>query len=64
MREIATMNNFDAKLSLCKMYANGEYGGITQKEAAMFVRELAQSTTPANTQDCLKTSPELTNSMR
>ena len=64
LQEIAKMNNLDSKLLLCNMYANEEYGGITPKEAAMFVQELVQSTTPANTQECFKTSPELTTSMR
>lgn len=64
LREIAKMNNLDSKLSLCKMYANGMYGGISQSQAAMFVQELVQSTTPSNTQECFKTSQELTTSMR
>ncbi|XP_062599123.1 cyclin-F-like isoform X1 [Saccostrea cucullata] len=64
LREIAKMNNLDSKLSLCKMYANGMYGGITKSQAAMFVRELVQSTTPSNTQECFRTSQELTTSMR
>ena len=64
LREIAKMNNLDSKLSLCKMYANGMYGGITQSQAAMFVKDLVQSTTPSNTQECFKTSQELTTSMR
>ncbi|XP_061174985.1 cyclin-F-like isoform X2 [Saccostrea echinata] len=64
LREIAKMNNLDSKLSLCKMYANEMYGGITKSQAAMFVRELVQSTTPSNTQECFRTSQELTTSMR
>ena len=64
LRDITSLGYIDAKLVLCKYYAQGKFGGISQHQAAMFVKDLVQTTSPTNTQDCFLTSRELTPSMR
>lgn len=64
LRDLTSLGYIDAKLALCKFYARGKYGGISQHQAAMFVKDMVQSTVPTNTQDCFLTSRELTPSMR
>ncbi|KAL5018853.1 hypothetical protein ScPMuIL_004575 [Solemya velum] len=60
LRNISRTGNLDAKLSLCRYYASGKYGGISQNQAATFVHSLS----PCNVFDCLKDNDELTPSMR
>lgn len=64
LRDLTSLGYLDAKLALCKYYAGGKYGGISQNQAAAFVKDMVQSTVPTNTQDCFLTSRELTPSMR
>ena len=64
LRDLTSLGYLDAKLALCKYYARGKYGGISQQQAALFIKDLVQTTTPTNTQDCFLTSKELTPSMR
>ncbi|XP_052068580.1 cyclin-F-like isoform X1 [Mytilus californianus] len=64
LRDLTSLGYLEAKLTLCKYYAHGKYGGISQHQAAMFVKDLVQTTSPTNTQDCFQTSQELTQSMR
>ncbi|KAL5019100.1 hypothetical protein ScPMuIL_004822 [Solemya velum] len=64
LRNVTRTGNLDAKLSLCKYYALGKYGGISHNQATTFVKDFIHNLTPSKVYESLKDNTELTPSMR
>ncbi|KAL5019099.1 hypothetical protein ScPMuIL_004821 [Solemya velum] len=64
LRSVTRTGNLDAKLSLCKYYALGKYGGISHDQATAFVKDFIHNLTPPRVYESLKDNTELTPSMR
>ncbi|XP_013409126.1 cyclin-F [Lingula anatina] len=64
LRDIANKGQLEAQLSLCHLYADGKYGGISEAQAAGFMKEFVQSTKPSDIHDIFRWNYDITNSMR
>lgn len=64
LRDICNLGHIDSKLALCRYYAVGKYGGISQSKAMSFIRDFVQSVPALNTHESFQRSQELTPSMR
>ena len=63
LRDVVSKENLDSVLHLCRFYAQGKYGGITEQHAAAFVQDFIQSSKPTRVAEIYKNT-ELTHSMR
>ena len=63
LREIAILGDATARLTLCRLYAAGMFGGFSRQQAATYVREFVQSSAVLNVRT-VYSGTELTHSMR
>ena len=63
LREIAAAGDLSARLTLCRLYAVGKFGGCPRREAASYVRDFVQSSSSVNVCSVFD-GPQLTQSMR
>ena len=63
LREIAAAGDLTARLTLCRFYAVGKYGGCPKREAVNYVREFVRSAKCVDVCGVFN-GPQLTESMR
>ena len=63
LRSIAILGDMSARLTLCRLYAAGKYGGCPRQQAVSYVREFVQSSAVLDVR-AVYSGKELTHSMR
>ena len=63
LRKIAILGDTSARLTLCRLYAAGKFGGCSRQAAVAYVREFVQSSAVLNVR-AVYSGTELTHSMR
>ena len=63
LRAIAILGDMSARLTVCRLYAAGKFGGCSRQQAVTYVREFVQSSAVLNVHSVYN-GKELTHSMR
>jgi len=63
LRNIAILGDVSARLTLCRLYAAGKYGGCDRQQAVSYIREFIQSSAVLDVR-AVYGGKELTHSMR